>query len=355
MRTILLFSALILTGCSGGGGGDAADEILTKAVFENYASGVIVPTYEELAAKASALREAITTLEASPTDANLQAARDAWAAARSPWEQSEAFLFGPVDTSGYDPAIDSWPLNKTDLDAVLDSGKTIDAKFVKTLTDNQKGFHTVEYLIYGETSQKAAASITAREFEYLGAIADDLKKIALDLAASWTTGIDGKPAYKDTFATAGDPGNTAYPSLSAAGQEIVQGMINICGEVSDGKIAEPFDQQNPNLVESQFSFNSLKDFADNMRSIENGYNGHRAGTTAPAGSSLTEKIAAKDSALDERIKSEIADTIAKIEAIPEPFPVSLKDSANAETIKAAQASIRKLNETLTNDLLPLLK
>ena len=55
---------------------------------------------------------------------------NAWVAARVPWEQSEGFLFGPVDTFGYDPAMDSWPVNRTDLDAVLASGQAFTPEYI---------------------------------------------------------------------------------------------------------------------------------------------------------------------------------------------------------------------------------
>ncbi len=350
----MALSSLVLSACgSNSADSDAAATVLTKEVLANYANGVIVPTYKDLAEKATALRSLITTLKAAPTDANLVAVQEAWSATRSPWEQSEGFLFGPVSDSSYDPALDSWPLNKTDLDAVLNSGAAIDATALKSLTTNQKGFHTIEFLIFGEDSQKAASAITAREFEYLDAVAEDLKTIATTLSASWTDGVGGNVAYATTFATAGEPGNTAFPSLGSAGQTIVNSMMAICDEVANGKIQDPFAAQDPNLVESQFSFNSLKDFADNMRSVENGYNGARPGLTAPAGTSLTERVAAVDPAVDAKIKADIAGAIAAIQKIPEPFPTSLKVEANAATIKAAQDAISKLNQTLQDELLPL--
>ncbi len=63
-------------------------------------------------------------------------------------ESSEAFLFGPVDSLGIDPMLDTWPLNKLDLDNVLNSNRAITVDFVRALGTNVQGFHTIEYLLF---------------------------------------------------------------------------------------------------------------------------------------------------------------------------------------------------------------
>ena len=56
-------------------------------------------------------------------------------------------------------------------------------------------------------------------------------------------------------------------------QEMVNGMIVIADEVANGKISDPFNEKDTTLVESQFSFNSISDFQDNIRGIQNVYMG----------------------------------------------------------------------------------
>ncbi|MBK8504821.1 MAG: hypothetical protein IPL46_22990 [Saprospiraceae bacterium] len=70
-------------------------------IINNTGENVILKTYEALALDASALKSATQALENNPSPANLDAAKIAWVAARSPWEQSEGFLFGPVDQEGW--------------------------------------------------------------------------------------------------------------------------------------------------------------------------------------------------------------------------------------------------------------
>jgi predicted lipoprotein len=343
--------AAAAVGCADDGGA-APTGFDDRQVVVDFADQVVVPTYELLAARAAALDEAVAALAAEPTEATLASARAAWVDARRPWEQSEGFLFGPVDSFGYDPAMDSWPVNNTDLDAVLAGDDAFTPEYVASLAETQKGFHTIEYLIFGLGGSKTAAELTPRELEYASAIAEELAGVADALATSWTESIDDRPPYRDVLATAGEPGNTAYPSLTAAAQEILDGMIGICDEVANGKIADPYDAEDPTLEESRFSDNSLADFTDNLRGVENAYLGRmtEAGTS---GRGLSVWIAAQDPQLDARVKAEIAAAIGALAAIPPPFREAILDPEAADEIEAAQAAIRTLQATLEGDVLPL--
>lgn len=340
----------LLLGCTSSGGlSEGFDE---PQVVVDFTDRVVVPTYRLLAERIEALEVSVGVLATSPTEANLASAQEAWIAARQPWEQAEGFLFGPVDTYGYDPAMDSWPVNQTDLDAVLASGEPFTPTYIANLQETQKGFHTLEYLLFGVNRSRRATELSARELEYLTAIASELSSVANALATSWTESIDGRPPYREVLATAGQIGNTAYPSLTSAAQEILVGMIGICDEVANGKIADPYDAHDPALVESQFAFNSLVDFQDNLRSVENVYTGDvpEAGTL---GMGLSDYVSAADPALDARVRVEIQAAIAAIGAIPEPFRDAITTPSSYDEIEAAQAAVRTLQNTLERDVQPL--
>jgi len=325
-----------------------------KQVIVDFSDEVVVPTYERLAAKAVELEIAVSALAAAPDAARLEAARTAWITTRAPWEQSEGFLFGPVDSFGIDPALDTWPLNQTDLDNVLASDDALTPAYIGTLQNSQKGFHTMEYLLFGVNGSQTAATLDARELEYLVAIAGDFVALTGRLAKSWTEGDTLLPTpYRDLFATAGEAGNTAYPSLSSAAQEIVNGMIGICDEVANGKIAGPYDARDPQLEESPFSNNSLIDFQDNIRGVENAYLG-RVPDAGTSGRGLSVWLASEDAALDGQIKAQITASLAAIAAIPSPFSEAIATASAHPKIEAAQAAIRALQSTLESKLLPLL-
>ncbi len=355
LTTSLLSLALLtsITACADDGTASASFGDNDKAIpiIRDFADVVIVPTYELLDKRANALATAVETLKTTTNDINLTAAQNAWAATRQPWEQSEGFIFGPVDANGFDPALDSWPVNRTDLEAVLASSDPLSETFVGNLETTSQGFHTIEYLLFGVDSTKIAADLSQRELEYLSAAIGLMTSATDSLARSWTTGINGSDAYASIFKTAGEANNRVYPSLEAAGQEIVNGMIGILDEVGTGKIADPFDSQDTTLVESQFSFNSLKDFSDNIKSVQNAYLGKNA--VGGSGVGFSQFIADLDPALDIRLQTEIQAAIDALAAIPEPFRDSVLDSAQADIIKAAQSAIATAQTTMENDILPL--
>jgi uncharacterized iron-regulated protein len=331
-------------------GGDSFDD---PAVVVSFADDVVVPTYQLLADRAVELDDASITLDEELSDEALTAAKDAWVALREPWEQSEGFLFGPVSAQGWDPAMDTWPVNSDDLEAVLASDDVLDQAYIASLPESQKGFHTVEYLLWGVDGTKVAADFDDRELEYLLALTEELTLITEDLATSWTEGVDGAAAYRDVFATAGEEGNNLYPSLTSAAQEILDGMAGICDEVAAGKIADPYDARDPNLVESQYSFNSLYDFQDNMRSVLNAYTGDFP-LGGLEGVGLDEWVAERDPDLDADFKALIQEAIDAIGAIPEPFRDAIQDPKNDAVIEAAQAAIIAVQDTIEGDLSDLI-
>jgi putative iron-regulated protein len=314
------------------------------AVLADAPSKVIFPTYVDLEAKANLLHTAVVTLDASTTDDNLAAAQEAWRATRRPWEQSEGFLFGPVETEGIDPSIDSWPVNQADLNAVLASGQPLTKASIDGLEGTLKGFHTIEYLLFG-TGLKTAAELTPQELEYLLAVTESLQGAVTQLRQAWDP-ADGN--FSATVATAGQSGNSVYTSQSQALQELINGMIGICDEVGNGKISDPFDQQDRSLEESQFSNNSNADFADNIRSVQNLYLG-QYGTSS--GTGIRELVQAKQPSLDATIT---AQTQAAIDAIGQMTPTfGQAITSNQAAVEAARAAVGTLRQTLESQLLPL--
>jgi predicted lipoprotein len=315
-----------------------------SAILSGVPSVVILATYQDLEAKATALRAAVNTLQGAPTDPNLTAAQSAWRAARRPWEQSEGFLFGPVETQGIDPAIDSWPVNRVDLDAVLASAATLNASYIDGLEGTLKGFHTIEYLLFG-TGSKTAGDLTARELEYLVGTVASLTAAVTTLRTAWDPAGGN---YVRSISAAGAAGNSVYISQSAALQELVNGIITICDEVANGKISDPFDQMDRSLEESQFSNNSNLDFADNIRSVQNIYLG-QYGSATTAG--LRALVMAQEPDLDATIQGQLTAAITAIGQMTPTFGEAI--SASPDKVETARAAVRTLKLTLESRLLPL--
>ena len=325
-------------------------------ILESTVTSVIVPTYKDLYDAATDLHEAVEAMAADTSADNLEAARDAWKAARVPWEQSEAFLFGPVADQGLDPALDSWPVDYVQLDQVLASGLDLTAD---TITENLggglKGFHTIEYLLWGDNTKVAADfGDDPREVEYLVAVTESLMNDAETLYKAWESGSedDGYEGFGESFYLAGQDGGR-YFSQTDAVQQLINGMTDICDEVANGKIGDPFKEKDVSLVESQFSYNSIQDFTDNIRSVRNIY----LGTYKDAGSpGITDFVQAKKPKLDARVRAEITAAIDAVYGIvdDEPFKDAVTDPDNAERIEAAQDAIRAVMDTMAGPVMALL-
>lgn len=130
-------------------------DALLDAVVDHYVDAVVLPTYQTLAEKNNALFDAVNTFRNSPSDANFTNACQAWLTAREPWEKSEGFLFGPVDSEGLDPNMDSWPLDQNMIVQILKSGNFDEMEWNEgddedtvTAAQNVRGYHTLEYLLF---------------------------------------------------------------------------------------------------------------------------------------------------------------------------------------------------------------
>lgn len=317
-----------------------------QPILSDVATGVILATYQEMDTRIGVLTGAVAALESAPTPERLATARQAWRAARVPWEASEAFLFGPVETLGLDPSLDSWPVNTIDLDNVMAGPQALTPQFVEELEGTLKGFHTTEYLLFGENGARTAEQLTARQLDYLVAVTAAMRSTSQRLVAAWAPGGGNFVAQ---LSEAGS-GGSVYVSQKAALQELITGMAAIADEVANGKINDPFTAHDVTLEESRFSANSIADFQDNLRSVQNIYRGDYGGQ---AGHGVDEFVREGAPELDTRFAGEIQAAIDAIGAIPAPFTTAIFDHPAAVT--AAQQAVRRVQQTLDEDIAPLLE
>ncbi len=347
IRISTLFVAsgmLVFASCNDEKPGPIDNDYDFKNILTNVSENVITATYSDLHAKAEGLMDAVSVMQDEGTAESLDAARQAWRDCRRPWEQSEGFLFGPVETKGIDPSIDSWPVNTIDLDAVLASSDALTKEYIDGLEGTVKGFHTIEYLLFGTEGDKVIADFTAREFEYLISVSESLEGAIEELYDSWDPAEEN---FSKNVSEAGESGSI-YVSQKAAMQEIVNGMIAIADEVANGKINDPFTQLDITLEESRFSANSKLDFQDNIRSIQNIYEGNYVTGTE----GVSDFILETDGALDAEVHASIQNAIDMIGAIPGTFTEAI--FANPTEVAAAQDAVRDLQSLMETKLKPVI-
>lgn len=348
-RTSLLLTLIVLASCKKESVDPVANGTGTftnASVLSAFTSNVAVANYDDLAARTSSLREAVGMFASSHSEDDLASCKQRWRDARQAWERSEGMLFGPVSTENIDPRIDTWPVNFTDLDAQLNSSNAFTADYISGLEDALKGFHPIEYLLFGQNGDKTAAQMTARQEEYLIALCDNVVALTTHLAARWDPAESDN--YSGTFLTAG-AGNNTYPTQRAAFEELVNAMRAICDEVANGKMTEPLLAQDPALEESPFAKNSTIDFTDNIRSVENVY----LGRYTTDGIGLEDFVRQYDLQLDGLIKQRIAASISALGTITVPFGEAI--STQQVQVEQAIEAINALADVLGTQLLPLVQ
>ena len=354
--------ATSLTSCS-----DEKDDVVDngvdatqQAILSNYINTVVIPTYRQLADAAIDLAEDCTDLT---TQAKVDKACQDWKTARKEWELSEAFLFGAAADYNIDPHIDSWPLDLTQLDAVLKAGDIESRIENGTAGYGLLGFHAVEYVIFKEGSSgdasnrnRAYSTITPAEAVFAAAVAADMRDQCIRLEAAWA-GLDKvstakqqmleeaelEPTtnYGDRIVSAGLAGNTKYKTQAAAFEEILVGASDIANEVGNAKISDPYESHQWSDVESPHSWNSVTDFIDNILSVRNAYYGTLDGTVSSQ--SLSSHVAQIDKAADAAVKAQINATIEALKAIPTPFRNYISETTDAATKAKIEAAIDACN------------
>lgn len=298
-------------------------------VLTDFANFVAIPNYQDLQAKANDLNIKVQHLNDSITDTNLDIAQEAWRSVRIPWEQAEGFLFGPAEDFNYDPATDSWPVNTVELDSLLSSSNPLEISDIEALQYSLRGYHPIEFVLFGVGGSKTASQLTARELKYLISLTQSLYNTVTELRNSWDLAQPGN--FTEQFVTAGN-GSTRYPTRKDAFLALVSAMGSICGEVAETKMEIPYAAQDSELVESQYAHNATIDFKNNIIGVQNAYMCRYTST----GKSLHDLVAAKDLTLDNAIQSQITTAINALNAIDPNYGLAIF-TQNAEILQAMNA------------------
>jgi len=141
-----------------------------QAVLDTYVD-IARASYGDALTEARSLQGAIERLLARPSEASLAVARDAWRAARIPYQQTEAFRFGNRVVDEWEGRVNAWPLDEGLIDYV--------APAYGSESDNNYFY---------------AANIIANPLVDLGGISVDANRITPALLAETLHTIDGVDA-----------------------------------------------------------------------------------------------------------------------------------------------------------------
>ena len=327
-----------------------AQEAYLRKVLETLVSNVIVPTYTKLADETEALESTLNGLTVNTiTQAQINSACDDFKQARKYWEQSEAFLMGAASDFDVDPTIDSWPLNRTLLLSYFNNGMNEEMLEDATIL----GFHALEFILFRDGQPRKVAELQgndtyknfenvsgAKELAYAQTICKLLKERCFQLQCAWdggsnnsrlsvvkAAGLDYQTekglSYADNLIKAGVSGsNSTFTSLKSVIAQVLSNdegsCVAIANEVGTAKIANPFSAGDVSYVESPYSYNSITDFRDNIRSIRNVWLGS-TDKTANDYSFHTFFASVKSEAVNKKVENGYVAAIEAISNMPSPF------------------------------------
>ena len=321
-----------------------------RQVLANLVNNVIVPTYTNLANETEALEKTLNGLTVKTiTQAQINSACEDFKQARKYWEQSEAFLMGAASDFDVDPTIDSWPLNRSLLLSYFNNGMNDDMLEDATIL----GFHALEFILFRDGQPRKVAELQgndtyknfenisgAQELAYAQTICTLLKQRTFQLQCAWDGGMNSSRlqvvkdagldyqtekglSFADNLTKAGISGSgSSFSTLKAAIAQVLSNdegsCVAIANEVGTAKIANPFSAGDVSYVESPYSYNSITDFCDNIRSIRNVWLGS-TNETVHQYSFHSFFASVQSNAVNEKVENAYASAIEGIGNMPSPF------------------------------------
>lgn len=321
-------------------------------VVANYAN-IAAAKYSDSLITAQTLQSAINALVANPSAEALQTAKQAWLAARVPYQQTEVYRFGNAIVDDWEGKVNAWPLDEGLIDyvdasyggpsdentlAALNivaspkftlSGTEIDATHItpallaETLHEADgveanvaTGYHAIEFLLWGQDlnghgigagnrpwTDYAAQDLCThdncdRRGEYLTAATDLLVSDLEYMSAQWTDDGAARAALnKNTDA-----------GLAA----ILSGMGSLSyGEVAGERMRLGVMLNDPEEEHSCFADNTHNDHYYDGLGVQNIYLGEyiRVDGTLVSGPSLSDLVSETDANLDAEMQGKLSTTM----------------------------------------------
>jgi len=351
MKAALRLSLVLLAACGGDDSGldDAAP------VIENYAT-IVHASYQETLTKAAAMKDAIDAFLANPDAAKLTAAQSAWIAAREPYGQTEGYRFydGPIDdpTNGPEGRMNSWPLDEAYIDYVdgnANAGIINDPVGFPTLTKENisTGYHAIEFLLWGQDfDDNGPGARPHTDYLTVGGTNQHQDRRGEYLASVTELLIDDLTFVNDAWSPGGANYGTDFQAIDnrEALRRVLQGMGSLSGsELTGERMGTALDNRDQEDEHSCFSDNTHRDLRGNALSLQNIYLGRLGSFDGPG---LDEIVAARDPALDAKMKEQVAASVAAIEAIPMPFDQAIMDDVDGRVkVEAAIDALKAQTDT----------
>jgi len=322
------------------------------AVIKTYAD-IAQASYGDALAGARQLQTAVNTLVKEPNDANLQAARQAWIAARVPYMQTEGFRFGNKIVDDWEGRVNSWPLDEGLIDYVSTAysnespandlyvanviantsikiaGEEVDTSKItrQLLTDKLQeaggvesnvatGYHAIEFLLWGQDlngTGPGAGNRPATDYDVKSCTNGHCDRRALYLQTATDLLVDDLAWMVEQW----KPDGAARRAVMADnGQAGLVALFKGLGSLSYGEMAGERMKlglliHDPEEEQDCFSDNTHNSLYYDAVGIKNIYLGSykRADGTVVSGPSASDLVRAKSPETDERTRAALDVTI----------------------------------------------
>ena len=309
----IAISASLITGC-----GDNTDQ---SDVSSAMVDSVVLPSYSRLSNASQDLNQALQNLVNNPTQSTFDKAKISWRSARKTWEVTETWAYGPAETLDFDPNLDDWPVSTNELAATLDSKSTFTAKTLQNLDTTSRGFHGIEYVLFGRNNN-LVEDLSSNELAYLKSAGEDLENNADGLLQAWS----GSEGFGSTVVKA-DP--------RSAIADILAGMEGCLAEVADGKLGGAFDTNDSGELESTFSGNTGTDIVFNIKGVK----------TAWEKSKLKQYASSKNNELSSTLSNQIDESLKLANKLPAALNDQLTNESTKETVDKLRTVLTSAAET----------
>jgi putative iron-regulated protein len=335
------------------------DEAAATAVVAHYAD-LALAVFSDAASTGKALQSAIDALLANPSDATLQAAREAWLAARVPYMQSEVFRFGNAVVDDWEGQLNAWPLDEGLIDYVAtdyqhalgNPGATaniianthiqvgedqldateITPELLASLNELggseanvATGYHAIEFMLWGQDLNGTAPGAGARPVSDFvvgeGATGgNNERRRAFLKAASELLVSDLDAMVTEWQADNADNYRAKLQAESAENglRKMLFGMGSLSlGELAGERMKVALEANSTEDEHDCFSDNTHNSHFYNGKGIRNVYLGeyNKVDGTTLTGPSLSSLVAKVDAAADGTLQADLAATEAKLQAL----------------------------------------
>lgn len=340
-----------------------------KAVVQTY-SDIALAGYQDALVSAQALRTAIDALIAAPSARTLQAARQAWLAARVPYQQTEAFRFGNPVVDDWEGRVNAWPLDEGLIDYVDASygtesdanafytvnvianarisvgGKTIDASKITPQLLSEvlheadgneanvaTGYHAIEFLLWGQDlngtgpapkdrtgtpQERHAGDRPHTDFDPAQCTGGNCERRVQYLKAVTDLLVDDLQEMVDNWKAGGAARKVVEEDPKAGLIAMMTGLGSLSyGELAGERMKLGLMLHDPEEEHDCFSDNTHNSHYYNQIGIRNVYLGNYArvdGKTV-SGASLSDLVKAKDAKLDAEVRAKLDATVKAMEAM----------------------------------------